>query len=430
MANTKLPDRKLFNAACKLFDKGTTVTDIAERVGKPRATVQHWLKGRTAFTAQLEEAAKPKKIIVPATPDAAVSESIVLKDKIRTLEAQVKVAAKEQLSEHYVRTKIFKLAEADSAPPSWLTESKPSKKGPGVPTLFASDWHWGENVDPAQIGGKNAFNIEIAHARARRLITNAIDLLDNHMVNPVYPGIVFVLGGDMVSGDIHEELMATNDMEIMPTVVDLHGVLTWCIRSLADKFGQVFIPCVTGNHGRNTHKIRAKGRNYTSFDWLLYTFLEKTFNPIDPVTGKKGAGYDDRVKFAIPAGSDCLYSIYGHRYLLTHGDQFKTGDSMIGCLGPIIRGDHKKRSRNNQINMGYDTMICGHWHQLIQLERLIVNGSLKGYDEYAYSGNFGFEPPRQALWMTHPKHGITVSMPVLVEPNTQVKSDDWIKWSK
>ena len=60
---------------------------------------------------------------------------------------------------------------------------------------------------------------------------------------------------------------------------------------------------------------------------------------------------------------------------------------MIGALGPIIRGDHRKRSRNAQIDMEYDTMLCGHWHQLIQIERLIVNGSLKGYDEYAYSNN-------------------------------------------
>lgn len=55
----------------------------------------------------------------------------------------------------------------------------------------------------------------------------------------------------------------------------------------------------------------------------------------------------------------------------------------IRALGPIIRGDHKKRSRNSQIDLGYDTLLLGHWHQLIMLQRLIVNGSLKGYDEYA-----------------------------------------------
>jgi hypothetical protein len=220
----------------------------------------------------------------------------------------------------------------------------------------------------------------------------------------------------MVSGDIHEELMATNSMEIMPTVLDLFGVLTWCIQTLADEFGNVFIPCVSGNHGRNTHKIRAKGRNFTSFDWLLYQFLSKRFES------------DKRVQFHIPDGPDAYYSIYGHKYLLTHGDQFRGGDGVIGALGPIIRGDHRKRSRNAQIDMEYDTMLLGHWHQLIQLERLIVNGSLKGYDEYAYSNNFGFEPPRQALWLTHPDHGLTFSMPVYVDRKKKQHNTEWISW--
>jgi hypothetical protein len=57
----------------------------------------------------------------------------------------------------------------------------------------------------------------------------------------------------------------------------LIGVLLWCINTLADAFGRVFVPCVTGNHGRNTHKIRAKGRNFTSVDWLIYQMLEMQF---------------------------------------------------------------------------------------------------------------------------------------------------------
>jgi hypothetical protein len=202
----------------------------------------------------------------------------------------------------------------------------------------------------------------------------------------------------------------------MPTVIDLWATLVWCIETLADEFGAVFVPCVSGNHGRNTHKIRAKGRNFTSFDWLCYQFLAKRFEN------------DKRVRFLIPDGSDAHYQIYGHKYVLTHGDQFRGGDGMIGALGPIIRGDHKKRSRNAQIDMEYDTLLLGHWHQLIQLQRLIVNGSLKGYDEYAYQNNFGFEPPRQALWITHPTHGITFSAPVLVDRLPGKKDSAWISW--
>lgn len=337
--------------------------------------------------------------------------------KIRALESSAKTQKQDDLTADYIKQKIIKLSSAKVDVPSWII--KPAKKETtGVPTLFASDWHWGENVDPNQIGGVNQYNLEIAQVRAKAMIETAIDLLRNHLKDGDYPGIVFALGGDMFSGNIHQELATTNDIEVMPAVLDIWGVLAWCIETLADEFGKVFVPCVTGNHGRNTFKIQAKNRNFTNFDWLLYQFLAKRFEQ------------DKRVTFLIPDGSDAYYSIYGHRYLLTHGDQFRGGDGVIGALGPIVRGDHKKRSRNAQIDQEYDTMLLGHWHQLIQLQRLIVNGSLKGYDEYAYSNNFGYEPPRQALWITHPNHGITFSCAVNVERKRELKKTEWVGWSK
>lgn len=340
--------------------------------------------------------------------------------EVRALRAQLAAAKAEQLDAEYVRRRIIGLAETPVDTPDWLCRRSPTGGGElGVPTLFASDWHWAEVVDPRQIAGANEFNLEIAHRRARKMVERTIHLLRSCMTGARYPGIVFALGGDMVSGDIHEELQATNEIEIMPTVVDLIGVLQWCIQQLAAEFGRVFVPCVSGNHGRNTKKIRAKGRNFTSFDWLTYVMLAKVFE------------HDPRVTFLIPDGPDAAWRVYGMRYLMTHGDQFRGGDGMIGALGPIIRGDHKKRSRASQIDMGYDVLMIGHFHQLIMQQRLIVNGSLKGYDEYAYSSNFGFERARQALWITHPRHGITFSMPVNVDdggPAPGTSDLPWVSW--
>jgi hypothetical protein len=304
-------------------------------------------------------------------------------------------------------------------PPQWTIKPQRGVGLPGVPTLLMSDFHWGERVFPSQLGGVNEFNLEIAHLRLRKLISTTIDLLMNYAPGgqAKYPGIVAPLGGDMMSGDIHEELSESNEIPVMPCLLDLYGALVWAIRALADAFGNVFCPCVTGNHGRNTHKMRAKGRNFTNFDWLLYQFLSRAFEN------------DPRVTFYIPDGPDALYRVYGHRYLLTHGDQFRGGDGIIGALGPILRGNQKKQSRNAAINMAYDTMLLGHWHQYLPLHRAIVNGSLKGYDEYANSGNFGYEPPTQALWLTHPEHGITMHMPVYLERHVGRESaPDWVSW--
>jgi len=368
------------------------------------------------YTSRLRVALQQGYKTIEKQEDSIIDKLKDANDRIRQLESASSAQQEEQLTAEYIKKKIIKLRDGKTTIPNWLIKKSEKKKFAGVPTLFASDWHWGEIVDPNQINGVNEYNMTIAQNRARTMVQKAIDLLQNYVANANYPGIVFVLGGDMVSGDIHEELMATNEKEIMPTVLDLFGVLSWCIHTLADEFGNVFVPCVSGNHGRNTHKIRNKGRNFTSFDWLLYQFLAKRFEN------------DPRITFHIPDGPDAYYSIFGHKYLLTHGDQFRGGDGVIGALGPIVRGDHRKRSRNSQIDMGYETMLLGHWHQLIQLERLIVNGSLKGYDEYAYSNNFGFEPPRQAMWITHPEHGITFSIPIYVDKQKKKLEKDWITW--
>jgi hypothetical protein len=367
----------------------------------------------STFRRQLAFALKHEKQL-----DSAEAELVELYGKMRTLEAQVKALKNDQISAEYVRRVIFKLADYDPTPPDWLLTPPSETTITGVPTLFLSDWHWAEVVNPREIGGVNAYNLEIAHRRCHRTFDGAIDLLKNHMVNPRYPGIVCALGGDMLSGDIHDELKETNELPILPAVYDLQDKMIWGLRRLADEFGQVFVPCVTGNHGRQSRKPRAKQRAYTNYDWLLYMNLAKYFE------------HDKRLRFLITEGSDVLYSVYGHRYLLSHGDQFRGGDGQVGALGPIIRGDLKKRSRNDQVDQEYDTLLIGHWHQLIQLRRLIVNGCLKGYDEYAHQNNFPFEPPQQGMWITHPTKGITFMMPVLAEVKEQSYGGDWVSWKE
>lgn len=302
-------------------------------------------------------------------------------------------------------------------PPEWLGKPiKANNDSPGVPTLFLSDIHYGESVFPGQVNGVNQYNLKIAQTRMIRTVEKAIYLCRLLNAGMNYPGFVLPLGGDMISGDIHEELAATNELASIPTVLDLFDLLVQVIDRLLEEFPAIFVPCVGGNHGRNTKKTWAKNRNHTSFDWMLYQMLARHF---------KAKG-EDRVTFFIPDGPDALYRVYNFTTLLTHGDQFKAGDSIIGPIGPIMRGDQKKRARNQAVNMTYDMIMMGHWHQYMHTRRVLVNGSMKGYDEYAYFGNFGYEAPTQAFFVNHPKYGITWAAPVLCdEPKDYKKSVRW-----
>jgi transposase/predicted phosphodiesterase len=306
-------------------------------------------------------------------------------------------------------------AKLDKTPvPPWTVKPIAAASAPGVPLLFLSDLHWGEVVFPTQLGGVNQYNLEIAHKRMDYTIETAIHLLEILDREMRYPGIVAALGGDMISGDIHEELATTNDLPTMPTVLNLRDKLIGALKRLADEFKRVFVPAVSGNHGRNTKKIQAKNRNHTSFDWLLYNLIAHDLRD------------DPRITFQIPDASDALFRVHNTRFLLTHGDQFRGGDGIIGPLGPLTRGNQKKLARNTAIDQTYDVMMCGHWHQYIHNERLIVNGSMKGYDEFAFTSNFGFEMPRQALFVVHERYGITFRMPVLCEKPSDRPKTGWV----
>jgi hypothetical protein len=403
MATPPLPDKVLQETADAFLAHGSQQA-AADALGINRQTFQSRLN-----------AAKAKGLLTPRPQDDA--QPLVLKKRLVALERLLNSEREERLNEATIRKHILSLSESVTQLeiPAWVTTAHPGSGSPGVPTLMISDLHHGEVVNPSQINGVNKFNVAISHARLHKMVDTTIHLLKIISPDLNYPGIVVPLGGDMISGNIHDELAMTNEFNTMPTVLDLFGVLAEVITTLADTFGNVFLPCVTGNHGRDTMKIWNKDRHATSFDWLIYNFLAKHFEN------------DSRITFFIPDGPDAYYRVYNHRYLLSHGDQFRGGDGMIGALGPIIRGDHRKRSRNAQINMEYDTLLIGHWHQYCQINRLIVNGSLKGYDEYAYNSNFPFEVPQQALWLTHPTHGITFRMPIKLEGESRTsKNTPWV----
>ncbi|UCV26787.1 helix-turn-helix transcriptional regulator [Ferribacterium limneticum] len=377
------------------------------------STVQYHLDkaGLRGAVAQLAAEVKPE----------ALTQELILADKVKQLEAQLALFKRETLDDHYVKTKILGIKEEfdQLAPPIWLTTPSSSGHSLSVPTLLLSDLHWGEVVDAKQVSGINEYNIGIANRRLDTVIEKAVMLLREHIAGVDYPGFVLCLGGDLLAGDIHDELKETNDGPTFPALLNLLSALISKIEFLADEFDYVYVPCVAGNHGRTTRKPRAKHRNETNLDWLLYQFLALHFQG------------DSRVVIDAPTSPELTYKVFNHTYHLCHGDQLgKGGDGIIGSFGPIIRGDHKRRSLQSQLNKPYNTMIHGHYHTYAATQRFISNGSLVGYDEYAMACGFGYEIPQQAFWLTHAEHGITFSMPVHAEEPKKVAPAKWVSFEE
>lgn len=317
-----------------------------------------------------------------------------------------------------IRENIYKIAAYDPDPPEWtVREGRAGARG--VPATIWSDWHYGEVV---QMPSVNNYSKAVAKKRIHRLVETTCDLAYNHMgrAKISYPGCVVALGGDMLGGDIHEELIKTNDRTTQQSIEDLIDLISAGLDTMAGRFGKLFVPCVVGNHGRSTKKMQMKERVFTSHEWNVYCGVARHFRSTK------------HVQFSIPETADCAFNIFDHRYLLTHGDSLGTkgGDGIIGALGPIMRGTLKTHRSEAQIGRDFDTLLIGHWHQYITLPGLIVNNSLKGYDEFAHLVlRAPYSRPSQALWFTHPEHGITAHWQVYLEGKLKaVSTQPWVSW--
>ena len=319
------------------------------------------------------------------------TERDVLKAQVRELEAD--------LDQAEIRSQLFtQLAGHTYKSPAWLTR-KP-KKSSGVVCTILSDTHFDEVVRPEEIGYRNEYNRKIAVDRLKTYFQKIILLTKDYITGVNYEGCVLFLGGDIFSGDIHEELSETNEDTMLASVIFWTEQITAGINLLAEHFDYVHIPCVVGNHGRRTRKPRHKLRAKDNFDWFLSKTLEQRF------IGSK------KVTFDVAAGADLMVDVQDTTYLLTHGDQAKGGGGIGGIWPPLMRMVARKRQ-----NTDFDYMVLGHFHQLIMAPSsgFLLNGSLKGYDEYASIGNFAFEAPQQALWINVPGKGVLWQTALLVD---------------
>jgi hypothetical protein len=327
----------------------------------------------------------------------------------RFWEKQAKDAHKEIEYLKRLRSEVFKLSESNLDMPEWAL--RPHKRSADIPVLFSSDFQWGEVIDRDEMNGFNAFNLQIARNRYRQLIGSTIDICENYRQQAQYPGIVYLRGGDSVNGDIHEELQRTNEAPSTMQVMDLFRYEHRGIELLREAFGKVVVISVPGNHGRLTRKPIAKKYAQWNFDHMLSLMLETACQSKD-------------VTFITPTSGDAYFSLYGIRFLLTHGDRIgsRGGQGFIGPIATITRGAKKTKDAYATAGKLIDWVLIGHFHQSAMAPGFIANGSLPGYNEYAQSLRATPEPPCQTLFFVTNKYGLNEYRRIVLTDETRPDS--------
>lgn len=281
-----------------------------------------------------------------------------------------------------------------------LPASKPrSKKKPEASVILAmSDWHVEERVFPDEVRGLNEYTLEIADKRIAAVVDGAERLIEHEKGITNIRRIVLWLGGDFITGHIHDELIEATQLAPL-------AACRWAgerIIGMVDRLSRLGVPLViptsSGNHGRSTQNRRIAGENEHSFEQHLYHTLamaERRKN----VTWLVGEGYHN------------IVDLDGFVVRFHHGHAMRGS----GGFGGLVPGAAKMIAGWNAAQpVSLD--VFGHLHSFTVGRNFVANGSLIGPGPYSDRLGCPADTPAQAMVVVDHSHNrVTKAMPIFVD---------------
>lgn len=278
---------------------------------------------------------------------------------------------------------------------------KSKEKEEAVAVIQYSDWHVEETVEQEKVNGLNKFNIEIAENRIEKLVNNTLKLINKERNEVKINELVLHLGGDFIGGWIHDELEQMNVMSPIEASIFAKNQLIKAIDFLYNNgnFNRIVCICNRGNHSRTTPKMQHANEMETNYETMIYSGLKDAFRNID------------EIEFQIPGSSVGYFDIYNLTIRYFHGQQVRYLDGVGGLAIPL----NKKLAKwDETIEADYNLM--GHYHNWsFPNKKTTLNGSLKGFDTYAYNNGFSYEPPIQSFQLVDKNRGVTIRCPIFCE---------------
>lgn len=272
-----------------------------------------------------------------------------------------------------------------------------SGTGEATAVIMASDWHSEERVRPETVNGKNNFTLEIATKRANELFANSVKLLRKEQSVIRINEIVLWLGGDFISGNIHDELLETCVLRPVDAALYAKNLIVSGINHLLETTKcNLTVVCSPGNHSRITKKTHIATEHGNSLEYYMYKTIAELYN------GEK------RVKFVIEEGYLTYLPVYGLRVRFHHGHQCKYQGGVGGLTVPL----NKSIAQWNKTQWA-DLDVLGHFHTSTDGGNFMENGSLIGYSPFAVAIKASYEPPKQMFFLIDKKRGKTVTTPIL-----------------
>lgn len=373
--------------------KHQTQGALAAALGIGASTWSTWRQQDPELKKLADEVVNPTANGALVVPTDDVDALEVANARIKELENAQRAQRKIDVAEERILATFERAIEARSSTynPSVIPKGKPTDQHEFV--LLWSDTHAGEVVSEVETNGINAYDWKIMLERHDRIREAVFSFQDNRPY-PVSKLHVCALG-DMLSGDIHDELVETNEFPLAEATIQFAEDGSVFLESFLERFKHMEFSGIVGNHPRSKQKQPAK-RQFDNADWLAYKAMAKFLEK------------EKRISFDIPKASAHPIDIVGRRCLLIHGHGIRS--SMPGVpWGGVVRRVTNLDQQYAAKRMPIDHYFFGHFHQanIVQQGKIAMNGSVKGVDEYSLAAFGGGGEPQQILLTFHPKRGLT-----------------------
>jgi len=270
---------------------------------------------------------------------------------------------------------------------------------PCAAVMRISDGHMGAVQIPDEIEGFGEFNPELCRSRQVDYAQRFCKWVDTNRGAYQIDEVHVVVTGDLISGDIHDELRVTNAFPTPVQCVRAAEVLVEQVRLVASDFAKVVVHfLVEDNHARLTKKPQAKEAGYNSLNYVVGKLAEVYLSNLT------------NVEFNIYPQFEKIIHVLNRQYLISHGHGIK-GWMGVPWYG-IERHVGKEAKNRLQIIMdditrakdvGFHKYLFGHYHTYIETDLYSCCPSVSGTDAHDHkNGRHGL--PGQSSWLIHPKY--------------------------
>lgn len=244
----------------------------------------------------------------------------------------------------------------------WAGDKTFKKNESGTAVLHISDWHIGSKEN---VAGFNVFNYDVACQRVKMLTNKYISWTKMHRAMYSIDELVIIATGDMISGDIHEELLRTNEFSVPEQCVKAAALIAKLANSLSPFFKKVRVEyIVADNHSRTTKKIQfGDGKN--SYNYIVGYMTQLLLKDIS------------NIEFNLYPEIQKVIKVEKLRYLITHGNCVRGGFAGIPFYSMQRKvGAEASVRMNMEESYHFDKIVMGHYHVPLRSTQYEMTGCL------------------------------------------------------